>query len=84
MSDKLVNEVEVQQVPIGSSDYQDQSSANTKHQQDYNKSHPRQTSMMVDLESEKLSYQEARAIRVNIQHDVQQLKNRVRMLQEEE
>ena len=41
-------------------------------------------SVVVDLESDELTFHEAHAIRVNIEHDVQQLKNRVRMLCEEE
>jgi len=39
---------------------------------------------MIDLENENLSYNEVRAIRANLEYDVQQLKNRTRMLQEEE
>ena len=46
--------------------------------------HSNERSLLIDLESDSLSLKETRAIRVNIQHDVQQLKNRVRLLQEEE
>ncbi len=40
--------------------------------------------MVFDLETENLTYAQARSIRVKIEKDVQKLANRVRMLQEEE
>lgn len=40
--------------------------------------------MIIDLESEDLTYTQARNIRLKIEKDVLQLQNRVRMLQEEE
>lgn len=39
---------------------------------------------MIDLDSEDLTYAQARSIRLKIEKDVLQLQNRVRMLQEEE
>lgn len=38
---------------------------------------------VIDLESEDLSYAQARAIRVQVQKDCELLRNRVRMLQNE-
>lgn len=40
--------------------------------------------VVIDLESEDLTYQQARSIRLKIEKDVMQLQNRVRMLQQEE
>lgn len=40
--------------------------------------------VVIDLESEDLTYAQARSIRLKIEKDVLQLQNRVRMLQEEE
>ena len=40
--------------------------------------------IVIDLESEDLTYSQARSIRLKIEKDVLQLQNRVRMLQEEE
>ena len=42
------------------------------------------SNMVFDLETENLTYAQARSIRVKIEKDVQKLANRVRMLQEEE
>jgi len=39
---------------------------------------------VIDIESEDLTYNQARSIRLQIQRDVEQLRNRVRMLQQEE
>lgn len=36
--------------------------------------------VVIDLESEDLTYQQARSIRLKIEKDVMQLQNRVRML----
>ena len=38
---------------------------------------------MIDLESEELTYTQARAIRTQVQKDCELLRNRVRMLQNE-
>ena len=40
--------------------------------------------IVIDIESDELSYGQARSIRLQIQRDVEQLRNRVRMLQQEE
>ena len=40
--------------------------------------------IVIDIESEDLTYNQARSIRLRIQKDVEQLRNRVRMLQQEE
>lgn len=40
--------------------------------------------VVIDIESEDLTYNQAKAIRLQIQKDVEQLQNRVRMLQQEE
>jgi hypothetical protein len=40
--------------------------------------------VVIDLESEDLTYAQARSIRLKLEKDVLQLQNRVRMLQEEE
>ena len=40
--------------------------------------------IVIDIESEDLTYNQARSIRLQIQRDVEQLRNRVRMLQQEE
>ena len=40
--------------------------------------------VVIDLESEDLTYQQARSLRLKIEKDVMQLQNRVRMLQQEE
>jgi Mg2+ and Co2+ transporter CorA len=40
--------------------------------------------VVIDIESEDLTFNQARAIRQQIQKDVEQLQNRVRMLQQEE
>ena len=42
------------------------------------------SNMVFDLETENLTFAQARSIRVKIEKDVQKLANRVRMLQEEE
>lgn len=44
----------------------------------------RSQNIVIDIESEELTYGQARSIRLQIQHDVEQLRNRVRMLQQEE
>lgn len=44
----------------------------------------RLANMVIDIESEDLTFNQARQIRVQIQRDVEQLQNRVRMLQMEE
>ena len=41
-------------------------------------------SIVIDLESEDLSYHQARQIRLQIGKDVDQLRNRVRMMRNEE
>ena len=40
--------------------------------------------VIIDIESDELTYGQARSIRLQIQRDVEQLRNRVRMLQQEE
>ena len=40
--------------------------------------------IVIDIESENLTYNQARSIRLQLQRDVEQLRNRVRMLQNEE
>jgi hypothetical protein len=40
--------------------------------------------IVIDIESESLTYNQARSIRLQLQRDVEQLRNRVRMLQNEE
>lgn len=40
--------------------------------------------IVIDIESDELTYGQARSIRLQIQRDVEQLRNRVRMLQQEE
>ena len=40
--------------------------------------------IVIDIESDELSYGQARSIRLQIQRDVEQLRNRVRMIQQEE
>ena len=39
---------------------------------------------MIDIESENLTFNQARSIRLQLQRDVELLRNRVRMLQNEE
>ena len=40
--------------------------------------------IVIDIESENLTYNQARSIRLQLQRDVELLRNRVRMLQNEE
>lgn len=40
--------------------------------------------IVIDIESENLTFNQARSIRLQLQRDVEQLRNRVRMLQNEE
>ena len=40
--------------------------------------------IVIDIESESLTYNQARSIRLQLQRDVEQLRNRVRMLENEE
>ena len=44
----------------------------------------RQSNIVIDIESEDLTFNQARQIRLQIEKDVEQLRNRVRMLKMEE
>ena len=43
----------------------------------------KQQNVVIDIESEDLTYNQARSIRLQLQRDVEQLRNRVRMLRQE-
>jgi Mg2+ and Co2+ transporter CorA len=60
------------------------SSRNSRPSSNLNTQAHRLQNVVIDIESEDLTFNQARAIRQQIQKDVEQLQNRVRMLQQEE